>query len=50
MSGERSSLTELDDDRCDLLRWKGMYIEAEWGPTVPHSATAPSGATRPSNA
>jgi hypothetical protein len=19
------------------LRWKGMYIEAEWDPTVPHS-------------
>ena len=37
MSGERSSLTELDDDRCDLLRWKGMHIEAVWDPTVPHS-------------
>jgi hypothetical protein len=38
MSGERSSLTQLDDDRCDNLRWKGLYIEAEWDPTVPHSA------------
>ena len=37
MSGERSSLTPLDDDRCDHMRWKGMYIEAEWDPTVPHS-------------
>ena len=34
---ERSSLTRLDDDRCDNLRWKGMYVEAEWDPTVPHS-------------
>jgi hypothetical protein len=37
MGGERSSLTQLDDDRCESLRWKGMYIEAEWDPTVPHS-------------
>ncbi len=37
MAGERSCLTKLDDDRCDLLRWKGMYIEAEWDPNVPHS-------------
>ncbi len=34
---ERSSLTRLDDDRCDNLRWKGMYVEAEWDPSVPHS-------------
>ena len=34
---ERSSYTRLDDDRCDHLRWKGMYIEAEWDPSVPHS-------------
>ena len=35
---ERSSITNIDDDRCDLLRWKGMYIEAEWDPKiVPHS-------------
>lgn len=37
MDRERSSLTRIDDDRCDRLRWKGMYIEAEWDPTVPHS-------------
>ena len=34
---ERSSLTRIDDDRCDNLRWKGMYVEAEWDPSVPHS-------------
>ena len=34
---ERSSLTRLDDDRCDNLRWKGMYVEAEWDTSVPHS-------------
>ena len=32
MDRERSSLTRLDDDRCDKLRWKGMYVEAEWDP------------------
>ena len=37
MDRERSSLTRLDDDRCDHLRWKGMYVEAEWDPTIPHS-------------
>jgi hypothetical protein len=34
---ERSSYTRLDDDRCDNLRWKGMFIEAEWDPAIPHS-------------
>lgn len=34
---ERAGLTNIDDDRCDSLRWKGMYIEADWDPSVPHS-------------
>lgn len=34
---ERSGLTQIDDDRCDFLRWKGLYIDAEWDPSVPHS-------------
>jgi hypothetical protein len=34
---ERSSLTELDDDRCEHMRWKGLLIEAEWDPSIPHS-------------
>jgi hypothetical protein len=34
---EYSSNTPIDEDRCDLLRWKGMYIEVEWDPKVPHS-------------
>ncbi|MCZ2076770.1 MAG: hypothetical protein HUU41_20480 [Bryobacteraceae bacterium] len=34
---ERAGLTNIDDDRCDNLRWKGMYIEADWDPSVPHS-------------
>ena len=21
---------------CHCLRWKGMFIDAEWDPTVPH--------------
>lgn len=37
MARERSSLTQIDDDRCDALRWKGMFIEAEWCDTIPHS-------------
>jgi len=37
MGRERSSLTRIDDDRCDNLRWKGLYIDAEWDETVPHS-------------
>jgi hypothetical protein len=34
---ERSGLTRIDDDRCDSLRWKGLFIEAEWDPTIPQS-------------
>lgn len=35
---ERAGLARIDqdDDRCHNLCWKGMYIEAEWDPTVPH--------------
>lgn len=33
---ERAGLTSLDDERCTNIRWKGMYIEAQWDPTVPH--------------
>jgi hypothetical protein len=33
---ERAGLTRIDEDRCDNLRWKGMFINAEWDPTVPH--------------
>jgi len=33
---ERSSLTIIDDDRCDSLRWKGLYIETTWDPNVQH--------------
>ncbi|MFN7920665.1 MAG: hypothetical protein U0Q16_11245 [Bryobacteraceae bacterium] len=35
---ERPGLTLIDDDRCDFLRWKGLYIESVWDPAiVPHS-------------
>jgi len=34
---EHSSMAGVDDDRCECLRWKGMYIQAEWDPSVPHS-------------
>ena len=33
---ERAGITVIDEDRCQNLRWKGMFIEAEWDPTVPH--------------
>ena len=31
---EPATLTRIDDDRCLSLRWKGMFIAAEWDPTV----------------
>jgi hypothetical protein len=34
---ERSSVTNIDDDRCANLLWKGIFIEAEWDPDMPHS-------------
>ncbi len=36
---ERPGLTVIGNQRCELLRWKGLYIEAEWDPTVQHSNT-----------
>lgn len=33
---ERAGLTRPDEDRCDNLRWKGMFIDAMWDPKVPH--------------
>jgi len=32
-----SGLTNIGSSRCEKLRWKGMYIEAEWDPTIQHS-------------
>ncbi|MEO7144503.1 MAG: hypothetical protein ABI165_13475 [Bryobacteraceae bacterium] len=34
---ERAGLSKIDDDRCQNLRWKGMYIDSEWDPATPHS-------------
>ncbi len=34
---ERAGLTRIDEDRCNFLRWKGMYIDVEWDPSFPHS-------------
>jgi len=31
---EPTTLTRIDEDRCSQLRWKGMFIPAEWDPTV----------------
>ena len=36
MTGERPGHANIDEDRCEMLRWKGLFIEAEWDPTVPH--------------
>jgi hypothetical protein len=35
-NGERPGLTRIGTDRCARLRWKGLYIEAQWDPTVQH--------------
>ncbi|MBI1896033.1 MAG: hypothetical protein HYS04_05775 [Acidobacteria bacterium] len=37
MAMEPAGLTRPDDDRCVHLRWKGMFIDTVWDPTVPHS-------------
>jgi hypothetical protein len=34
---EPTGLTNIDEDRCADLRWKGMYIDTIWDPTVPRS-------------
>jgi hypothetical protein len=34
---ERSSLARIDTDRCQNLRWKGMYVLSEVDPLVGHS-------------
>lgn len=34
---ERPGLTHIDEDRCDSLRWKAMYFETVWDPTIQRS-------------
>ena len=34
---ERPGLTKISMNRCEKLRWKGLFIEAEWDPTIQHS-------------
>ena len=34
---ERPGLTNITQDRCESLRWKGLFIEAVWDPTIQHS-------------
>lgn len=35
---EHSSWSPLDEDRCQSLRWKGLFIQSEWdASTLPHS-------------
>lgn len=31
---EPAGLNVIDHNRCANLRWKGMFIDAEWDPTV----------------
>jgi hypothetical protein len=33
---ERPGLTKIGMNRCGKLRWKGMFIDAEWDPTIQH--------------
>jgi len=37
MPAERPGLTKVGMNRCEKLRWKGLFIEAEWDPTIQHS-------------
>ena len=32
---EKPALSVVGQDRCAFLNWKGLFIEAEWDPTVP---------------
>ena len=34
---ERPGLTKVGMNRCEKLRWKGLFIDAEWDPTIQHS-------------
>jgi len=34
---ERPGLTKVSMNRCNWLRWKGMFIEAECDPNIQHS-------------
>ena len=34
---ERPGNTRVSVKRCEKLRWKGMFIEAEWDANVQHS-------------
>lgn len=34
---EQPGLTEMDDDRCQFLRWKGMWVLSIPTPGVPRS-------------
>jgi hypothetical protein len=31
---EQPGLTQIGEDRCANLRWKGLFIDAVWDPTV----------------
>jgi hypothetical protein len=33
---ENSKPAKRTEERCQFLRWNGMYNEAEWDPTVQH--------------
>lgn len=33
---ELAGITQIDQDRCTNLRWKGMYISVEWDNSVQH--------------
>lgn len=34
---DRAGLVRIDDDRCQNLRWKGLFIASEVDPNVGHS-------------
>jgi hypothetical protein len=34
---ERAGMTQVDEDRCSHLLWKGIFIESGWDPDHVHS-------------
>jgi hypothetical protein len=36
MNQDKPLLERLGDDRCQHLRWKSLFIDTTWDPTVPH--------------
>ena len=38
--GKHVEIGDHEHERCQFLRWKGLFVEAMWDPTVQHGGTA----------